>query len=302
LRTFEGEVGRGTKERSRSIGPARVGSRRRGLPPIQERALDYLLDPESEVRERWARINSLGLSPGKHSSIREGCNVMEAASYLAGRPWSSTPSCVAPIITVFLQRWNDDLTSDELRNRLLKPLIPAIIGTSRDPCHEEVRSWMCVDWIVREYAPAFLRLAGLEELARQIEALSSITADKEPSEAEPLLRAVRRTALEIADDQIEPVVWGAIWNELWVAAGNAAWPAATIAAWPFAASSPWIRVAKIAWGSSRMLITRTAESNDTSASAAFPNANARALQETVERLQASAVELVQRMAAVERHG
>jgi hypothetical protein len=185
-------MGRGTKARTRSIAAARGGFRRRGLPPFEARDLRYLLDPESEAREERARrrrlIASLILSPGEHFSIEEGCNAMEAVSYLAGEPWSSTPRCVSSVITTFLRRWNDDLSSDELRDRLLKPLIPTILDATRDPRHEEIWARMCADWVVREYAPTFLRLAGLQAWAEQLEALPSITGDERATEAESLCK------------------------------------------------------------------------------------------------------------------
>ena len=79
-------------------------------------------------QDRLARIGEL--HKGSHSPPNgefEAC-VMEAVSYVAGEPWSDAPKCACPVITAFMISWNDGLQSDAERTRLLKPLIPLIVG------------------------------------------------------------------------------------------------------------------------------------------------------------------------------
>lgn len=72
----------------------------------------------------------------------------------------TTRSAPARVIAAFLRSWNDTLGDDD-RNRLLKPLIPRLVGTAAGPEVEDRRVWMSLDWLVREYTPAWLRAAGL---------------------------------------------------------------------------------------------------------------------------------------------
>ncbi|OYV95157.1 MAG: hypothetical protein B7Z68_07320, partial [Acidobacteria bacterium 21-70-11] len=83
---------------------------------------------------------------------------MEAVAYVAGEPWSDAPQCACPVITAFLVSWNDSLPSDPERDRLLKPLIPRIVGTRSTPAVKERRRYMALDWMIRVYTPKWLDL------------------------------------------------------------------------------------------------------------------------------------------------
>jgi hypothetical protein len=280
------------------------GSPRRRLPPIAERDLDYLLDPESDERaRRIAVIEAVSLSPGRHASIREGCNVMEAVSYLTGESWSSTPSCVSPKIVAFLRHWNDDLSSDELRNRLLKPLIPTIIDTSRDPRHEEIRSRLCADWLVRECTPEFLRLAGLVEHAERLESFDPLTEAWSGEELVAALSLARDAAQSLAAMDPQAIVERDV---VWLAAQNAVWRIAKDTAWNAAAYvegsnsinglSLWTAASSAAWAVARHAALRASNAGGDPAEAARA-----ALEPVAAPLQASAVALVERLAAVGRN-
>lgn len=117
------------------------------------------------IEERLAQLDTITLSRGGHGSSDEGMCVMEAVSYVAGEPFSYRPKCASPVITTFLINWNDSLPSNEERDRLIKPLVPLVVGTRTTKKDEETRAWMATDWLVREQAPAWLRLAGLTEHA-----------------------------------------------------------------------------------------------------------------------------------------
>ena len=105
--------------------------------------------------ERLDRVTTL--YAGAHQPDGKMC-VMEAAAYVAGEPWSDAPACVSPTIADFLRRWNDALQDDATRLRLLKPLIPVVIGSRTTLADENARAWMLVDWLARAAAPAMLRL------------------------------------------------------------------------------------------------------------------------------------------------
>lgn len=111
------------------------------------------------IEERLRKLETLSLKVGAHSPDSTFC-VMEAVAFVAGEPWSDHPECACPVISAFLRSWNDALQTDTDRDRLLKPLIPKLIGT-RNPKLEERRALMAADWLVRVNTPAWLRLAGL---------------------------------------------------------------------------------------------------------------------------------------------
>ena len=72
------------------------------------------------------------LGPGTHTDPRQGCNVLELASVLAGERWSTSPQSVHPALATAAEAVNDLLTDD--RKRLLVPLAQWLPGTnSADP-------------------------------------------------------------------------------------------------------------------------------------------------------------------------
>lgn len=97
---------------------------------------------------RLAKVMQAPLLHGAHQPNSKMC-VMEAVAYVAGLPWSDSPECVCPVIGAFMRNWNDSLSSDEDRNRLLKPLILTLLNTKSTPAIEERRSYMALDWLIR---------------------------------------------------------------------------------------------------------------------------------------------------------
>ena len=117
------------------------------------------------IQERVAEVANRGLNSGGHNNINDGMCAMEAASYIAGEPWSDHPECVCPVIAAFLRDWNDSLKDDE-RNKFITPeLIIKTIGTRSTKEVERKRSLMAADWLIRTHTPAWLRLAGLNDQA-----------------------------------------------------------------------------------------------------------------------------------------
>lgn len=69
------------------------------------------------------------LDRGDHSPDEGRACAMEAASWLAGEPWSSHPRSVHPIIARVARTANDQL--DDEHRQLLWPLVLASVGTAR---------------------------------------------------------------------------------------------------------------------------------------------------------------------------
>ncbi len=170
-------------------------------------------------KTRLARVMELPLLKGSHAppnGTKEFC-VLEAVAYVAGEPHSDSPACASPIIASFLRSWNDSM-SDEDRNRLLKPLIPKLVGTNNNHGAEDRRAWMIVDWLIREFTPSWLRLAKLEDVA---DALASVAEVKDAKSVEAVMRVILHAKDKAA----------AAWAAAWAAARAAAWDAAGAAAW-----------------------------------------------------------------------
>jgi hypothetical protein len=169
--------------------------------------------PLATVAERLAQVRALSLKSGSHDDFEHGMCVMEAVAYVAGEPWSDAPQCACPVIKDFMVAWNDGLPNDAERDRLLKPLVPLIVGTRSTPAVEQRRAVMAADWLIRVYTPAWLRAANLDTQAAALEALPQITDFAQCLSLTPTLRAVNDNAAAARD-----------------AAGHAAWQAARDAA------------------------------------------------------------------------
>ncbi len=178
---------------------------------------------ESEVQiyaERLAQVQSLTINKGDHTSLDDGACVMELVSYVAGEPWADHPKCACPVITDFLISWNDSLRTDEERTRLLKPLIPLVIGTRSTKEVEERRSYMALDWLIRVFTPKWLDLVpALHEHTKALRELDAITDMAGAAAGKRVNTAARAAARAAAGD----AAWAAARAAAWAAAGDAAW-------------------------------------------------------------------------------
>lgn len=190
------------------------------------------------------------LSSGKHKSLKDGACIMEAVAYVAGEPWSDAPACVCPVIAAFCRSWNDGL-SDKNRDAILRPLVPRLINTRGNDAVAHRRALMAVDWLIREHAPAWLRVAGLTAHADALIALPEIADVAQLQGVQGIIDAARKdaAAARAACDAAWDAAWdagaaawaagGAAWAA-W-AAGDAAWAAwaAGAAAWDAARAAAW---------------------------------------------------------------
>ncbi len=229
-------------------------------------------------RARLAEVMRIGFDEGSHAADEGRYCPMEAVAYIAREPWSDAPECACPVISEFIRQWNDSLDKGE-RTKLLRDLIPQLIGTRANARIERLRSLMAGDWLIRTHAPAWLRRAGLRSAAEQLQALPRIVglnqspgiglatyaAQKAAAQALNITRAWtnnvaktpapdgarndRRTRIwEIVQDQH----WGtsrsaaldaaqtATPTIVWTIASNAAKCATRIAAWNAAEHNTWL--------------------------------------------------------------
>jgi len=192
------------------------------------------------------------------------------------------------VISAFLRSWNDGLPTDADRVRLLSPMISRLVGSKSTPAVEERRSYLSLDWIIRVYTPTTLdlvpTLAPNAESLRGLPEIVDLTTAHAVSEAVRAARdAARGAARDGARDAAGDAARYAAWDAAWDAAGAAAW----VDAWDAARYAAWVD----AWDAARYAAWDAAW--DAAGAAAGD-----ALAPTVATLQASVLDLVDRMFAV----
>lgn len=165
-------------------------------------------------------LDSLRLETGRHSRPEVGMSFLEAVSVAApGEKFSDSPRSVSPVIASFTRDWNNSLEDDARQD--LKPYIPQVIGSILTDDVEDHRGWQCTDWLVRVQATAWLRAAGLPEIAEELENQEPIWTPDQARLVQPILdkahTAVNREAKEGA--------------EKWTASGEAAWETVSPKTW-----------------------------------------------------------------------
>ena len=239
----------------------------------------------------WRSAEEFGrlrLENGSHQGPNEGVCLMEAVAWLAREPHSDDPACVCPVLGAFGRDLNDRL--DVERRGRLKPLIPALVGTARDG-HAGARGFMAMDWIVRTYTPAWLRLARLDTEADDLQSLPEIADAATLRGAQEVLDAAGKSASATREAAWD-AAWEAAWAAAWEAAWAAAWDAARAAARAAAGDAAWAAAWAAAWDAAR------AAAWDAAGDAAGASAGASAgapLEPTKRALQDSAVLLFRRM-------
>jgi hypothetical protein len=227
---------------------------------------------------------------------------------VAGEPFSDHPECASPVITSFLVYWNDAM--DDVDRQMLKPYIVRLVGTRTGKRHEEQRAWMLTDWLARECAPAWLRLAGLTGQAELLESLAPLTSAASARKAQPVLDAARKDSAA-ARAAARDAAWDAVWASAAAAARDAVWASAAAAAadsaWAAAGdsgASAWAAAGDSAWASARAAAEAAvwAAAGDSGASVWASARAAAAVAPTARGLQQSALLLLDRMIAVSACG
>ena len=130
--------------------------------------------------EQIKKLESMTVYGGGHQAPPEGGEVMgcavELAAHLAGEAqWSDHPQCVCPVIAAFVRPWNDRIKDDERRTRIMREVIPVIVGTRSTRAVEKKRGWLAVDWSLRVRTPTLMRRTpALVGLADRFAALPEI--------------------------------------------------------------------------------------------------------------------------------
>jgi hypothetical protein len=238
------------------------------------------------VPDRVAALDTIILAYGSHKSWDDGACAMEVVAWLAGEGITDAPACASGVLRLYTILLNDRW-SDQAR-QALKPFLPRMVGTADDG-QDEARSYLALDWLVRTYTPAWLDLAGLTAEARELRDLRRIVDLAAAQSAGPVVRAVRRQAAA-AQAEARAAAWAAARAAAWDAARAAAGDAARAAAWDAARDAAGDAARAAAWDAAR-------DAAGDAARAAAGDAARDALAPTVTALQASALELLDRMIA-----
>jgi hypothetical protein len=175
------------------------------------------------------------LAYGTHPNPDDGRCAMEWVAHIAGEPHSDQPACVSPVVRALCVALNDGL--DCSARQRLRPYLTRTIGTSRDGLDER-RAWMALDWLIRVYAPTWLRRAGLGDAAARLAGCPATTDASSLTAAIEQLGHARATARAARQDEFGDVVHWA----LAVAGGETG----SESAWSFTAAG--------AWGAARLAI------------------------------------------------
>lgn len=201
----------------------------------------------------------------------------------------------SPVIAMFLQSWKEGL--DDAGRQRLRPYTAKVAKTTEDL--EMRRAWMVTDWLVRVQTPAWLEFAGHTDEAAALRALPEITDTSAAKKSYPKIKLAREKAI-IARNAAwaagitteRPKVAGTVpaWSATDAAALAAARDAARDVVWDAdtAKAATWSSVRDIAinaawdvaWNAARYTTTDTE------------------FEPTVTSLQASALDLLDRMIAV----
>jgi hypothetical protein len=241
------------------------------------------------------------LTYGTHASPDEGRCAMEWVSHLAGEPHSDAPRCVSPVLRALCISLNDGL-ADRPRQRL-RPYLTRTIGTAGDGL-DEARAWLAMDWLVRTYTPAWLRVAGLADAAQRLADRAPIIDDRSLDGALGALGQARREARRA---RVETFAGGGMAGRAagiaggrngreaaWACAGAAAWAAARVALGEQAGDRARA-IARAAAGDAAAVAVRRVRDDTVCGPATALDARRTALRPTLEALADSALDLLQRM-------
>jgi len=128
-------------------------------------------------------------------------NLLEAVAYVAGEDFTSYPDCVSKVLAGYGRHLCESLPHTLLQG--LKPFIPRLIGTADDG-RDEARSYLALNWLYLEHAPALLRLVPkLAADADRLENLSPITSAEGVIRVGKTLQKIQKRAQKALDAAIK---------------------------------------------------------------------------------------------------
>ena len=174
-------------------------------------------------------LGSIHLDKGGHTDFEAGHCLLEVVAAYAGRGHTDRPPCVSDVLGDFGRSLNDVLP-DEKRQRLT-PFVPRLPGTTGDGL-DETRGYLALDWLIRVWTPAWLRL--VPALTADADVLAGYRPIRTLDDAAGIGDAVRTAASHsaAARDAARDAAWAAARDAARAAARDAARDAARAALAP----------------------------------------------------------------------
>ena len=123
-----------------------------------------------------------------HKTPEEGMTLLEAVAWVAGDQHSPHPQCCCPVLANFGRGWNCDGMRSSRECTQLLPYVERLVGTRSTRPVAFLRADMAKRWLIHEFAPAWLDLAGFNYHA---EALRTATNRETLNTAATAARAAR---------------------------------------------------------------------------------------------------------------
>ena len=150
----------------------------------------------------FSSIQEVKLGHGAHKSAAEGMCFMEMVAWFAGEAHSDKPACACTVLGRYGMALNDRMPND-LRDELLKPLVPMIAGTSGSLDDRIARARFLAMWSINKVLSALMRRRGQEALAIACEIATDIP------EARAAAQDVRKWAAAYAADAAADAAYAA---------------------------------------------------------------------------------------------
>jgi hypothetical protein len=150
-------------------------------------------------------LASLQLKCGSGTGKEGDCCALQERRRWSGLDSKSyaVPDTDSQVCGRFMVRFQDAIKDDAIRNRLIPPLMVKLVGSAGSPELESRRSWMAVDWALREVAPTYFDLTPeLAEHAAALRALPPITDKASARAAYPIRDAARTAAWNLREKNL----------------------------------------------------------------------------------------------------
>jgi hypothetical protein len=159
---------------------------------------------------------NLFLAKGSHSCDDEAMCLWEAISLdRIAEKTDACPEDVSKLLHAFTISLNDTFPDDQRQK--LKAYRDRFPGTANQPGADQRAGWLCADWLIRTYTPAWLRLAGLTSEADALAGAPEITDLVTLGAVTGHVTTAKKNAAaawDAARDAAGDAAWAAAWDAL----------------------------------------------------------------------------------------
>ena len=139
------------------------------------------------------RLHEVNLEPQPTADRQQGVSPSQAVAWLAGAPHNRIGDAISPTIATIIDGMAETL-DDNTRNKLIRPLLPALTGTNQTtPLAENHRRHTALHWLIHTNLPDWLNLAGRDDFALLMQQLPPIRPGMPPQELRDIAQLVTGT-------------------------------------------------------------------------------------------------------------